>query len=1124
LGPIEAFDGDAPVTLSPQLRRLLGLLVVADGMVVSADRLAEYIADGSTDGSTVRTAVSRLRKALDGRVESAEGGYRLAVDAEGLDWWRFEDLRDRSRTAPVEARIGALTSALELWRGPAFGDLAEEEWATASAAKLDAARAAAVEDLAQSLIQVDRAGQAIELLEPHVAEHPYRERPTALLMEALANDGRTADAVRAYERFRVILRDDTGLEPSSELRDLEAQLLGGLDSTRPLAPPDGVLPSGTVTFLFTDIEGSTQRWQSDEVAMSDALAVHDDTLHSIIEQHGGAVFKHTGDGVCAVFTSPSDAVTAAITAQQALELPVRIGIHTGEAELRGRDYFGPSLNRTARVMDAGNGGQILMSAATAGLVSGVATTNLGEHRLKGLADPEQIIQVGTDEYLPLRVARQRKGNLPTELSHFVGRASELDHIADRLAEHRLVTLLGVGGAGKTRLSIETAMALAPTYPDGCWIAELAIIAAPEAVPLAVAAGLEITAPETSDVTDHIISRIRHQRLLLIIDNCEHLLRAVADIVERIIAECPTVTILATSREPLMVNGEQLNPVPSLDPADGVALFLDRAGAEAPQLHLDAAQHIAISELCERLDQLPLAIELATSRLRAMTPVEILDRLDERFRLLVGGRRSRMERHQTMRGTLDWSYALCTPNEQIVFDRLSVFPTGFDLDAARAVATDDDIDELDVLDTIPHLVDRSLLQHATTADGTSRYRMLETMRAYGREHLAERALSDTIRQRHAHHVAATVAALTLHAMGPDEDHVHQRMQTLIPDALVALDWLIDQRDWHRAVRAATVGWPHAYRTLGEMNQRLRGAIVDADGSLDAVAANERMQLLILSSPISGRAFVNDWAEIQRAGMEAVFGRVPLPTDVVFISAFNGVGPPDGAQQIDLTFAHEILSRAENLGDVPLIHRFTALAAAHELLCQVEPASVSIARTDALEELLDQIDSHTARVRFDALRCLQEEYLGNREAAAGLAERALVGTTNNPSTTAYLASCRVLRNRALGGLELTPEQIRRPLTWLSDADFGNRWLAAVTVVHAMDRLGHDDLGDRLLAWVRGDMPEARRFFAASLSTTGLLERFDSVPSHDEDTYDSLAAEVMSVVDEYEQDTRYTGSTHI
>lgn len=1112
LGPIEVIDDDGQVPLSPQLRRLLGLLVVADGAAVSVDRLAEYVADGKTDGSTVRMAVSRLRKALGGRIESTDGGYRLVLDGAELDAARFTHLREQARSAPSDTVASSLSIALELWRGPAFGELADEEWAAAMASRLDNVRAAVNEDLAAALVTAGRHGEAIERLEAHVVDHPYRERPVELLMRALAGAGRTADAVRTYQAFRVTLRDDTGLEPSSELRELEHELLGALDPVRESVPVGTPLPDGTVTFVFTDIEGSTERWQTDEAAMSEALAAHDRVIREAVEAHAGIVFKHTGDGVCAVFTSAPAAIEAAIDAQRRVQLPVRIGAHTGEAERRGNDYFGPAVNRAARVMDAGHAGQILMSAATAALVGSIERTDLGEHHLRGLASPERIFQIGYDEFPPLRVARQRKGNIPTDLSAFVGRSDEIAALTEQVAEHRLVTLFGVGGTGKTRLSIETALVLAPAFPDGCWLAELASVAVGDAVPFAIATGLGIAVPPGGNVVDHLIARIRHQRLLLIVDNCEHVLAATADAVERLTDECPTLTIVATSREPLMVQGEHLVAVPSLSAEDAERLFLDRARSEAPGFTVDDVQSNAIVELCERLDRLPLAIELAASRLRSLTPVEILGHLDERFRLLVGGRRSRMERHQTMRGTVDWSYTLCDDAEQAVFDRLSVFPANIDADAARAVAGDHRIDDLDVSDALSRLVDRSLLQRSTVLDGTSRYRMLETMRAYGREHLREQGIADEVRGRHARHIAAVIGQLTLRAMGPDEDRVHQRMRDLLPDALAALDWCIDDHDWALALRVTYAGWMAAEREWYALTRRLNDAILAHDGGSAAVDPDLWFEITFVDMTDRGEStdgLDEMYHFFKRGALDRIRRGWQAPTD-------HFVYPPHGVLGLDVTLtrdeAEECVESLHATRGWPTISRYAAMIGTFHALSDSRHDDLSVVVQAELERVVADLDSAAARRRFANALGLHEEIRGNRAAALRWYESSLADFSGRPTNQEVAAGFRVLRNRAFLALDVTGMQLRRPWQWLRDESvIIQRENGIMSSVPALDRLGRSDLADRLLGWCRARYPgpTAPLFFAPHLTTSGLLDRFLGADRCDE-PLDDLIDELLTIAD--------------
>src|SRR5277367_1471280 len=474
-------------------------------------------------------------------------------------------------------------------------------------------------------------------------------------------------------------------------------------------------PSGVVTFLFTDVEGSTRRWEADADAMQMALAAHDEVLRGAIEARGGWLFKHTGDGACAAFASPRSAVDAAVAAQRSLELPVRMGIATGEAELRGSDYFGAVLNRAARVMAAGHGGQILLAESTAGLLSGVELLDLGPRRLRDLPTAVEVFQVRAEslrtDFPPLRALDTSPGNLRAAATSFIGRESEAGEVQAAVKAHRLVTLTGVGGVGKTRLALEVAGRLVDEFPDGVWFFELAAVTDPAAVPDAVAAVLGITQQPGKSVSESVAAALEGRVRLLVFDNCEHVLDAAADLIEAILAHSATVTVLATSREGLGIADEQLWPVPSLDVDAGidsaaVNLFVERAQHVSPRFAVgEDGDAGAVVEICRRLDGIPLAIELAASRMAAMTASEVRDRLDHRFRLLVGSRRG-LARHQTLRHAVAWSYDLLDEPEKVLLEHCSVFTGGFDFESACAVmGSDDDFATLDLLDA---LVRKSLL--------------------------------------------------------------------------------------------------------------------------------------------------------------------------------------------------------------------------------------------------------------------------------------------------------------------------------------------------------------------------------------------------------------------------------
>jgi predicted ATPase/class 3 adenylate cyclase len=568
------------------------------------------------------------------------------------------------------------------------------------------------------------------------------------------------------------------------------------------------VPSGVVTFLFTDIEGSTRRWEADADGMRAALAAHDEVLRKAIEAHGGWLFKHTGDGVCAAFSSPSCAVDAAVAAQRALELPVRMGLATGEAELRDGDYFGAVLNRAARVMAAGHGGQILLAESTAGLLSGVDLVDLGPRRLRDVPNPITVFQVNApglpEDFPPLRTLDPSPGNLLPQTTSFIGREAEVAELQGAVKAHRLMTLTGVGGVGKTRLALEVAARLADDFPDGVWFFELAAATDPAAVPDAVAAVLGITQQPGKTVTKSVAAALEGRSRLLVFDNCEHVVDSVADLVEAILAASATVTILATSREGLGVSDEQLWRVPSLDVNSGtesaaVNLFLDRAHSVVSDFALaQPGDADAVVEICRRLDGIPLAIELAASRMASMTVNEVRDRLDQRFRLLIGSRRG-LARHQTLRHAVQWSYDHLDDAEKALLARCSVFAGGFDLQSACAVmGSDDDFATLDLLDA---LVRKSLLV-ADRSSGRTRFSMLETIRQFAEDQLAASGAATDARTAHTRYFAWREADILALWDSPRQREAYDWFTIELPNLRTAFRWAADQGDLDAAAAIAT----------------------------------------------------------------------------------------------------------------------------------------------------------------------------------------------------------------------------------------------------------------------------------------------------------------------------------
>jgi predicted ATPase/class 3 adenylate cyclase len=587
-------------------------------------------------------------------------------------------------------------------------------------------------------------------------------------------------------------------------------------------------PSGVVTFLFTDVEGSTRRWEADAEAMRVALLAHDEVLRSAIEAHEGFLFSHTGDGVVAAFSSPRSAVDAAINAQRALELPVRMGIATGEAELRDGDYFGTVLNRAARVMAAGHGGQVLLADSTAVLLTGVDLLDLGPRRLRDVSAPVGVFQVRAQglatEFPPLRALDTSPGNLRPAATSFIGRESEVAEVQAALHQHRLVTLTGVGGVGKTRLATEVAARIADEFPDGVWFFELAAVTDPAAVPDAVAAVLGITQQPGKSVSESVATALEGRTRLLVFDNCEHVLDAATDLVEAVLAQSATVKVLATSREGLGVGDEQVWPVPSLDLSGGidsaaVNLFVERAQSVAPRFSMATPDEAdAVVEICRRLDGIPLAIELGASRMASMTASEVRDRLDHRFKLLVGSRRG-LERHHTLRHAVAWSYGLLDDAEKTLLERCSVFAGGFDLQSACAVAGFDDGDDYTILDLLGALVRKSLLM-ADQSSGRTRFSMLETIRQFAEEQLVAGGEATEVRNAHARYFAGREADILALWDSPRQREAHSWLTVEMPNLRTAFRWAADHNDLDTATTiahyAAFVGF------WGEQHEAVRWA--------------------------------------------------------------------------------------------------------------------------------------------------------------------------------------------------------------------------------------------------------------------------------------------------------------
>ena len=732
------------------------------------------------------------------------------------------------------------------------------------------------------------------------------------------------------------------------------------------------LPQGTVTFLFTDLEGSTRRWEEHPAQMRDALARHNTIVRGAVESHGGVVFSTMGDGLAAVFASAREAVRGVLAAQQGLgavdwgevtgPLAARMGLLTDEGVLGGEHYLNQPLNRCARLMAAGHGGQALVSGATELLVrddlpDGCALVDLGEHRLRDLARPVRIFQLAGPglrrEFPPLRTLEAFAGNLPVQLSSFVGRAGELGQVAAAMQRSPLVTVTGPGGVGKTRLALQAAADQLPSFGDGAWLCELHPADDQETMAQAVLATLRARPRPGLSTADSIVEFLRTRTaLLLVLDNCEHLASAAAALAADILRGCRGVRILATSQQPLGVGGEQvfgLRPL-SLPPpeagmavagaSDAVSLFSQRAAAARSDFSLSPGNVAAVGEICRRLDGIPLAIELAAARVAALRPAEIAGLLDERFRLLTRGRADAADRQQTLQATVEWSYALLGETERRVFGCLGVFPGSFDAAAATAVAGAAGLEQWDALDSLTDLVSKSMVAEEEGLDQTSRYRLLETMRAYARQQLAADELG-RLRHRHAEHYAAFAERAGLEFLGPAQLEWQQRIRAERDNLQAVVTWALTSGDQAR---------PPAFRIVAALVLFVATSPSTAGGWAEACAAQigacpPELRGMVIAAAAWTALFASDLPLARRRAEDAL--RDPASSDpisrallrMVLAQTWTLTGQPERGASI----AREARQEAAELGIEILVADLLAV----EAMAWTAAGDYAAARPPAME---------------------------------------------------------------------------------------------------------------------------------------------------------------------------------
>ena len=783
--------------------------------------------------SNFRTTLWELRQAIgDGWLIAERETVHLNDTAEiDLDVARFRDLLSQAGQQNDPAlRIPLLTDAVKLYRdhfltGSSLKDAPNfNDWAFAESEDLRRKLLEALTMLSDDHCALAQAEQAIPYARRLVGLDPLNESSHRQLMEVYWQAGQHSAALKQYQTCEQILRKEMNLDPQPETRALYKKILKG--EVKPFHIEKQVekisskhnLPTGTVTFLFTDIEGSTQLWEQAPEAMKTAHARHENIIREVVAAHGGYTYKMIGDAFQIAFATAPEALTAALDAQRALHaepwaetgpIRVRMALHTGVTEERGDDYVGPVLNRVARLLGAGYGGQVLLTQATYDLVRDVlpkdaGLRDLGEHRLKDLMRPEHIYQLTApdlpSDYPPLKTLGTFAHNLPAQVTSFIGREKEQKEIVDLIASHRRVTLTGAGGIGKTRLSIQTASALLSDFPNGTWLVELAPLSDPALVPQAIVTALGLIGQAGRSPIMTLTDFLQAKRALLVLDNCEHLIQACAQLAETLLRTCPDLHILTTSREALGVAGERLYLVPTLtnpDPGsatldtlpqyEAVQLFVERAESVLASFMLTNENAPAVAQVCHQLDGIPLALELAAARIRMMSVEEIASHLNDRFHLLTGGARTALPRHQTLQAMIDWSHDLLSEPERVLLRRLSIFAGGWTLEAAESVCGGEDIQSHEILDLLTQLLNKSLILVKREQGRDTRYHMSETIRQYARDKLWAAREGERMRQRHLAYFVELAERAEPNLRAFDMVRWLDRLETELDNIRVALEW-------------------------------------------------------------------------------------------------------------------------------------------------------------------------------------------------------------------------------------------------------------------------------------------------------------------------------------------------
>ncbi len=823
LGTFEVKQGKNAIAISSRpAQSLFAFLILSVGTAHRREKLAGMLWPDSleeTARDNLRHALWRIRKALPTKPKIE---YLLADDLTitfnaSAEYWLDASALNK---ASEDASPDELISVLSAYQGellPGFYD----EWVMLEREHVNSIFENKMTRLMSLLQEEKRWTDILDWAERWIKLGQKPEPAYRALMSAHAAKGDMSKVAATYERCVKSL-GELKIEPSEQTKALFDHLKSGTPVQSQIVNSN--LPSGTVTFLFTDIEGSTKLARDHPKTWETLRARHNDILKRAIASNSGYVFALSGDAFCAAFNRSGDALNAAYLAQKELQsepwgesaIRVRMGIHTGEAEAKDNEYQGyVTLALVQRLMSAGHGGQILVSGATENLVRNlmqkeINLQDMGRHNFKDVLQAVPVFQMIApglqEEFPPLRTLDILPNNSPLELTSFVGREIEIAEVRQLLANTRLLTLTGPGGTGKTRLSIRVAAEVLDTFPDGVWFVELADLSDPALVSQAVTSVLNIREQSGRPLVDTLTDYLRTKTLLLILDNCEHLIDACAQLVTALLRACPKLKTLSSSREALGVAGEMIYRVPSLSIPDASSLalgnllqyesarlFIERAQAAESHFVLTTQNIKAITQICQRLDGMPLAIELAAARIRMMSVGEIAAHLDDRFDLLTAGSRTALPRHQTLHAAIDWSYELLSGPEQIFFSRLSVFAGGFTLDAAEEIAAGVDVSKSQVIDLLGQLINKSLVMVGTRSENSeseTRYGMLETIREYAREKLEESGETEGLRGQHASFFTNLAALAGPELRGPNQQFWFERLDKDNDNFRSVLAWSLE----------------------------------------------------------------------------------------------------------------------------------------------------------------------------------------------------------------------------------------------------------------------------------------------------------------------------------------------